>query len=85
MELLWGPYEWPKLHGFSWGYFTLVIGVIAPAGDPRGISWIYPAPRIPVTTGSVTHVSLGNPNHPQPKSLHMPRLHPGAQQNGSKG
>ena len=24
------PYKWPKLHGFSWGYFTLLIGVIIP-------------------------------------------------------
>ena len=27
---MYSPYEWPKITGFSWGYFTLLIGGIAP-------------------------------------------------------
>ena len=22
----WAPYTWPKINGFAWGYFTLLIG-----------------------------------------------------------
>ena len=22
----WAPYKWPKINGFHWGYFTLLVG-----------------------------------------------------------
>ena len=25
---VWGPYKWPKINGFAWGYFTTISGVI---------------------------------------------------------
>ena len=38
VKLLWGeitPHKWPKINGFHWGYFTLLIGVITP-WNPNG-------------------------------------------------
>ena len=56
----WGPYKWPKIHGFHWGEFTLLAHLVDLEQQNPPVIWF----RIQNTWSSLSSTSTTHPSRP---------------------
>ena len=71
------PYKWPKISGFHWGCFTLLIGVITPLrpGGPHLSPTLFVEAKLSLTHAtitSLTHASLTHASDSATSLAHAP-------------